>query len=94
MNCSPFVRLVFGILIIIPHCLTKGEQFTSPGIYINSAESGLYYLNSRYYDPKIGRFVNTDNLSSMVDSALRKNLFAYCFNNPVNLSDGAGRIRL
>ena len=62
--------------------------------YYYDTESGLYYLNSRYYDPEIGRFVNADNLLSMVDSALRKNLFAYCFNNAVNLADGAGRIRL
>ena len=29
--------------------------------YRYDAETGLYYLNSRYYDPEIGRFINTDH---------------------------------
>ena len=52
-------------------------------------ESGLYYLNSRYYDPETGRFVNADNFL-VGDSVLGMNLYAYCVNNPVNLSDPSG----
>jgi len=32
-----------------------------PGTYRYPAETGLYYLLSRYYDPETGRFVNADN---------------------------------
>ena len=52
-------------------------------------ESGLYYLNSRYYDPETGRFVNADAIVSP-DSLLGANLYAYCYNNPVNLCDPNG----
>ena len=59
--------------------------------YYYDAETGLYYLNSRYYDPEIGRFINADNQISGVGSDIRGyNLFAYCFNNPVNMNDSTG----
>ena len=29
--------------------------------YVYDQESGLYYLQSRYYNPEIGRFINADN---------------------------------
>ena len=51
-------------------------------------ETGFYYLQSWYYDPAIGRFINADNVISYAgNSLLGCNVFAYCFNNPVNLSD-------
>lgn len=57
--------------------------------YYWDAETGFYYLQSRYYDPIIGRFINADTLlDSSLSSAL--NLFAYCFNCPVNTSDPKG----
>ena len=59
--------------------------------YYHDSELGFYYLNSRYYDPKVGRFVNADEIVSGSDGSLQgKNLFAYCFNNPVNLDDSNG----
>ena len=54
---------------------------------------GSYYLNSRYYDPQIGRFINADDvdvLESEYENFLQYNLYAYCFNNPVNMSDDIG----
>ncbi len=54
-------------------------------------ETGLYYLNSRYYDPETGRFVNADSLMGTTGESVQGyNLFAYCFNNPVNMSDNSG----
>ena len=32
--------------------------------YVYDHETGLYYLQSRYYDPEIGRFINADALVS------------------------------
>ena len=63
--------------------------------YYFDEETGLYYLNTRYYDPEIGRFINTDNisiLSDVKDIINGLNLFAYCLNNPVNATDEAGNI--
>jgi RHS repeat-associated protein len=61
--------------------------------YYQYYETGFYSLQSRYYDPEIGRFINadtTDVLDGGNDHILENNLFAYCFNNPVNLSDETG----
>ena len=66
------------------------NPFRYRGYYFD-VETGLYYLNSRYYDPVTGRFLNADSMISGTDgSLLGKNLFAYCFNNPVNLDDSDG----
>lgn len=56
-------------------------------------ETGLYYLNSRYYDPELGRFINADSISILSQSQVDLNglnLYAYCFNNPVNDIDENG----
>ena len=59
--------------------------------YYYDADLGLYYLQSRYYDSTVGRFINADNLVSDVGGdVLGNNMFAYCLNNPVNMSDPSG----
>lgn len=56
--------------------------------YYFDEETGLYYLYSRYYDPNIGRFINSD-LPEYV-SSYEGNLFAYCNNYPVGTTDYYG----
>ena len=51
---------------------------------------GMYYLQSRYYDPTIGRFINADAFISTGQGFLGWNMFTYCLNNPVMLSDHSG----
>ena len=59
--------------------------------YYYDSESGLYYLQSRYYDPVVGRFISADGQIAGVGSTVNGyNLFVYCFNNPVNASDSEG----
>ena len=61
--------------------------------YYFDQETGLYYLNSRYYDPEIGRFINIDDITvlDVTNIALNGiNLYAYCLNNPVNEVDESG----
>jgi RHS repeat-associated protein len=55
-------------------------------------ETGLYYLQTRYYDPELGRFISADDLSYLGAGGelLGYNLFAYCGNNPVNRTDPDG----
>ena len=62
--------------------------------YYYDADTGLYYLQSRYYDPVVGRFINADTADALHDSykLLETNLFAYCQNNPVNESDSTGNV--
>ena len=60
------------------------------GYYFDS-ESGFYYLQSRYYDPQVRRFINADSVMAGVGGSVQGyNLFAYCFNNSVNMSDSSG----
>ena len=58
--------------------------------YIYDRETELYYLQSRYYDPSIGRFINADGLVSTGQGILGNNMYAYCNNNPVNRCDYTG----
>ena len=59
---------------------------------VNSAETGFYYLKSRYYDPDTGRFLNADGYASTGQGILGNNMFAYCGNNPVNHTDSSGML--
>ena len=56
------------------------------------ADTGWYYLNSRYYDPEVKRFINADttDILSATGNLYDKNLFAYCDNNPVMRVDVGG----
>lgn len=58
--------------------------------YVYDQETGLYYLQSRYYNPQIGRFINSDVLTSTGQGTLGNNMFAYCGNNPVIRIDSSG----
>lgn len=58
--------------------------------YRYDADTGFYYLQSRYYDPAICRFINADEYSDTDDGLLGFNMFAYCLNNPINRSDPNG----
>ena len=58
--------------------------------YYYDTETGLYYLNSRYYDPETGRFVNADEIVAGIGNRQGYNLYSYCNNNPTNLCDNSG----
>jgi RHS repeat-associated protein len=58
--------------------------------YYYDGESGFYYLQSRYYDPALGRFINADSYASTGQGFLGYNMFAYCGNNPCNKNDNSG----
>ena len=69
--------------------LGKVQPFRYRG-YVFDEETGLYYLRSRYYNPRWGRFVNADG------AIIQKNLFAYCSNGPIVGYDPSGfeRVKL
>ena len=58
--------------------------------YYYDTETGYYYLQSRYYNPQVGRFLNADGYVQTGQGILSNNMFAYCGNNPVNRMDPTG----
>ena len=59
--------------------------------YYYDADIGLYYLQTRYYDPETGRFINLDQIEYLAPDQLNGlNLYAYCLNNPVMNVDPEG----
>ena len=59
--------------------------------YYYDAETGFYYLQSRYYDPAICRFINADTFATTdANGFLSANMFAYCENNPIMWIDPTG----
>ncbi len=70
--------------------VAKLNPFRYRGYYYDT-ETGLYYLNSRYYDPSIGRFLNADDISYIHPTDINGlNLYAYCGNNPIMFTDASG----
>ena len=58
------------------------------GVY--DKETGLYYLNARYYDPEIGRFISQDSYRGELNDPGQWHLYVYCANNPINYVDPSG----
>ena len=71
----------------------KYNPFRYRGYYYDS-ETGLYYLQSRYYDSAMGRFISADAYVSTGQGLLGFNMFAYCGNNQVNRIDSEGQFWL
>ena len=63
--------------------------------YYYDVETGFYYLQTRYYDPTICRFINTDNyelVSTLASTPGQLNMYAYCNNNPIMYTDETGEL--
>ena len=83
-NYDPYgqVQLAYGAIAKVNPLRYRG--------YYCDIETGFYYLQSRYYDPEICRFVNFDKYASTGQGYLGYSMFTYCNNNPVNSYDPAG----
>ena len=68
------------------------------GQYLDD-ETGIYYMKSRYYDPKIGRFLSPDRFyledpEKCIENPLECNLYSYARNNPMKYHDPSGKFGL
>ena len=90
-----YVYDAWGNLLEEPESgIMKDNPFRYRGYYYDSS-IGLYYLNSRYYDPETGRFLNEDLVSYLEPETIGGiNLYAYCLNDPVNNIDPSGHLVL
>ena len=68
---------------------STANPFRYRGYYYDS-ETGYYYLNSRYYNPTWGRFLNADGYVSTGQGMIGYNMYAYCNNAPVMGHDQCG----
>lgn len=84
----------WGKLISIDASLKDSVGVKNPYRYRGyryDTETGLYYLQSRYYNPQWGRFINADGYLGTPGELLSFNMFAYCGNNPINNLDPSGK---
>ena len=82
----------YGNVISESGAFASEVKFRYRGYYYDS-ETGFYYLQSRYYDPSICRFISADQyelLLSLSKISGQINLYAYCNNNPVMFTDESG----
>ncbi len=87
------VKDASGAEITDPSHIANLNPIRYRGYYFDS-ETGFYYLNSRYYDPEICRFISPDDASLLGANGTipSYNLYAYCENNPVNCLDVDGNL--
>ena len=79
----------YGNILAATGDLAEINPLRYRGYYYDS-DSNLFYLNARYYDPQIGRFINADEYTSTGQGLLGNNMFAYCGNNPAINVDTSG----
>ena len=82
----------WGNVLTAEGILAQQNPIRYRGYYFDT-ETSLYYVSSRYYDSNIGRWISADapeTLTADFENLTQYNLFAYCFNNPVNTSDETG----
>jgi RHS repeat-associated protein len=73
---------------------SNGSTILNGKSYINErydAETGLQYLNARYYDPNLGRFLTPDTWDPML-AGVDINRYAYSADDPVTGKDPSGHI--
>lgn len=72
-----------------PAANDDAESFTG---HITDSDTGVVYMQARYYDPAIGRFLSNDPMGFASGGVGYFNRYAYVGNDPVNLTDPTGMI--
>lgn len=84
---------LLGITGSLASTIGKRNPFRYRGYYYDD-ETGMYYLQSRYYDPEIKRFICGDDTKVLQEKTnlYNKNLYVYCDNNPIIKKDATGEV--
>ena len=80
--------------IIENNNVSKYNPFIYKGYYYDE-ETELYYCNTRYYSPEIGRWISIDDVDYLdPESVSGLNLYCYCMNNSINKYDPSGHFAI
>ena len=79
----------YGQVLLANGAMAEINPLQYRGYYFD-ADTEFYYLQSRYYDPEICRFVNYDRYASTGNGFIGQNMFSYCNNNSITYIDRAG----
>jgi RHS repeat-associated protein len=76
-----------------PYGLTAGGATPTIGFtgHVNDADTGLVYMQQRYYDPVAGRFLSIDPVTTDANTGSSFNRYAYANNSPYRYIDPDGR---
>ena len=76
-----------------PYGLTAGGVTPTIGFtgHVNDADTGLVYMQQRYYDPVAGRFLSVDPVTTDASTGSSFNRYAYANNSPYKYVDPDGR---
>ncbi|MPM36752.1 hypothetical protein SDC9_83354 [bioreactor metagenome] len=77
----------FGVVTTATGSISNSYLYSG---YQYDGETGMYYLNARYYDPVVARFVSADSYLGEVNDPLSLNLYTYCSSNPLIYTDPTG----
>ncbi len=83
----------YGKLLRTTGNIAEANPLRYRGYYYDT-ETDFYYLQSRYYDPAVCRFINCDGFTTTGQGLLGYNMFSYCGNNPIVYADGKGSVRI
>jgi RHS repeat-associated protein len=74
--------------------IALGTTPNGPGYtgHVNDPDTGLVYMQARYYDPNTGRFLSVDPAQPSAGNSFNFNRYGYANNNPVVNTDPTGKI--
>ena len=80
--------------IIENNNVSKYNPFIYKGYYYDE-ETELYYCNTRYYSPEIGRWISIDDVGYLDPKSINGlNLYCYCMNDPISYCDPSGHFTI
>ena len=86
-NAVSYTYDAYGNTSAPSHTLNNPYQYNAE--YTDSS-TGLQYLRARYYEASQGRFITKDTELGRIEYPITRNLYTYCGNNPLNLTDPSG----
>ena len=91
VTCPSMVTLYSSNFVPVGtrYAMVGKEETTYTGKPFDSA-TGLYYFNSRYYDPSTGRFVTEDSYQGSLNDPAALNRYVYVADNPIRYTDHTG----